>query len=295
MKAQGFLDRKGISYRQIEQEKDTVDCEEAAAVRGLETRQIVKSLIVERNGEVVHACLPGDRTLSERKFGEHRMAEPKRSLELTGQESGTVHPFSSDLKHFVDFRVFLNDEVSHTTGTKTEAVQYSSEEFREALESSEFELETGDYVVSNSRDIEILEERGVEKEDARHISESGMMDLFLKLDGDQDLMLKMLKEAGRHEIAPEPGEAEKILSEAESETHLQKLVEQLAETGRIESSGDFELENVVETVVGENPEAIRDLRNGKDSAMNYLIGQVMSQTSGRADAGKTREMVQEKV
>ncbi len=52
------------------------------------------------------------------------------------------------------------------------------------------------------------------------------------------------------------------------------------------------LEEVVEEVIRENPEAVRDYRSGKKKALDYLVGQVLRKTKGVYDPKKVRERLE---
>ncbi len=297
MKADEVLDGIGVAFEVVEQERQTKGCEEAAEERGVETSQIVKSLIVESEGERFHFCIPGDRKLSEKKFREHRLVDPETSEQITGFESGTVHPLSSDLEHVVDERVFENGEVSFTTGKSDEGVIIDSSKFRKALESSDFEYDVRDVVVTEEEDIEELEERGLESQEAQFILESGYRKLFLDFseEFDPSQVLKAVRKLHREEIDFSSEEVRKLLERSENETHMQKLAKTLSKEGEISEEDGFELEEAVKEALQSSPEAVEDYRDGKESAINYLLGQVMNETNGRADAGKTRELLLEEL
>jgi aspartyl-tRNA(Asn)/glutamyl-tRNA(Gln) amidotransferase subunit B len=40
---------------------------------------------------------------------------------------------------------------------------------------------------------------------------------------------------------------------------------------------------IVQAVIAANPQAVEDYRIGKKGALNFLVGQVMKETRGRAD------------
>ncbi len=54
------------------------------------------------------------------------------------------------------------------------------------------------------------------------------------------------------------------------------------------------LKKIVDEVVKENEEAVFDLKEGKKEAKQYLIGQVMAKTRGKADPGKVNEIFEER-
>jgi len=59
------------------------------------------------------------------------------------------------------------------------------------------------------------------------------------------------------------------------------------------SDADMDLRSVVEAVVDDNPEAVADVRSGEDGAINFLVGQVMGETGGKADPRETRQFIEE--
>jgi len=293
MKAHKVLDKIGVDYELVEQDNPTKDCDAAAKERGIETCQIVKSLLIERDGKKLHVCIPGDRKLSEKKFGEHRLLPPEQSEKITGFESGTVHPLSSNLEHFVDERVFENSKVSFTIGETLRGLIISSEDFKKALQNQDFNLKVQDIVSTGRSEIEQIKEQGLSKEEANFIVKNGYRKRFLELKesySSQDILTVTKK---LHREIPEftKDQAANILDRAENETHIQKLVEHLSSKGELPKENSFSLEDTVGKVVEEKPGAVKDYREGNNSSLNYLIGQVMQRTQGRADAEKTRELL----
>ena len=78
--------------------------EEAAEARGLEPRQILKTLVVRRGeDDYLLVLVPGDRQISWPKLREHlgvsRLSMPDQDTarEVTGYERGTITPFGSAL------------------------------------------------------------------------------------------------------------------------------------------------------------------------------------------------------
>jgi aspartyl-tRNA(Asn)/glutamyl-tRNA(Gln) amidotransferase subunit B len=54
---------------------------------------------------------------------------------------------------------------------------------------------------------------------------------------------------------------------------------------------DGALEAAVDTVIAANPDVAQKVRDGKVQAAGALIGQVMKEMKGQADAGKARELI----
>jgi aspartyl-tRNA(Asn)/glutamyl-tRNA(Gln) amidotransferase subunit B len=62
--------------------------------------------------------------------------------------------------------------------------------------------------------------------------------------------------------------------------------------GLVRGEGD-EFAVVIGDVVAANPQAVADYRAGKKGALNFLVGQVMKETRGRADPRELGRMVAE--
>ena len=55
------------------------------------------------------------------------------------------------------------------------------------------------------------------------------------------------------------------------------------------------VENAVEEALKENPQAVQDYLSGKSEALNFVVGQVMRKTKGRADPKTVLEMLKMKI
>ncbi len=60
-------------------------------------------------------------------------------------------------------------------------------------------------------------------------------------------------------------------------------------------SGEDETAQVVEQVINEEEDAVEDYHEGDDGALNYLVGQVMGMSGGKADPKTARELLIEKL
>ena len=67
------------------------------------------------------------------------------------------------------------------------------------------------------------------------------------------------------------------------------------EKGLKQISDQGELEGIVQKVLDENPEAVEDIKNGKDQAIGFLVGQVMKETRGKANPGMVNKMLKSQV
>ena len=54
---------------------------------------------------------------------------------------------------------------------------------------------------------------------------------------------------------------------------------------------DDEVQQIIREILDENEEAVQDYREGKDEAINYLVGQVMQKSQGKADPGTARQKI----
>ncbi|MDI6811851.1 MAG: Asp-tRNA(Asn)/Glu-tRNA(Gln) amidotransferase GatCAB subunit B, partial [archaeon] len=61
------------------------------------------------------------------------------------------------------------------------------------------------------------------------------------------------------------------------------------------SIGSEEIEKAIHTVLKENEAAVKDYKAGKKEALNFLVGQVMKQTRGRAEPKEVRARLEEKM
>jgi Cys-tRNA(Pro) deacylase len=100
-RAVAAVEATGITY-EVTRHGRVGSLAEAAAARGIEPRQLVKSLVVRRaDHDFLFVLVPGDRTISWPKLrqllGVSRLSMPDAAvaLEATGYERGTITPFGS--------------------------------------------------------------------------------------------------------------------------------------------------------------------------------------------------------
>ena len=78
----------------------------------------------------------------------------------------------------------------------------------------------------------------------------------------------------------------------ESNKTLQELIN---EKGLKQISDASQLNQILEKVLNENPESIKDYKEGKDRAIKYLMGQIMKETKGSANPQLVNQMLIEKI
>ncbi len=70
----------------------------------------------------------------------------------------------------------------------------------------------------------------------------------------------------------------------------------LVEEHGLASIGDSsELEGMVDDVLAQNPQFVEQFRAGKEGVINALVGQVMKQTRGRADARQVQQLLRDRL
>ncbi|WP_044566180.1 Asp-tRNA(Asn)/Glu-tRNA(Gln) amidotransferase subunit GatB [Anaerococcus provencensis] len=87
--------------------------------------------------------------------------------------------------------------------------------------------------------------------------------------------------------------AKKLLREIfESNEDPEKLAE---DRNLLQISDSNFLEEIVDEVLAENPESIEDIKNGKDRAFGFLVGQAMKKTKGKGNPVEINELLKEKI
>jgi Cys-tRNA(Pro)/Cys-tRNA(Cys) deacylase len=100
-RARQGLEASGVAF-EITRHGPVSSLEEAAAARGLDPSQVLKTIVVRRTeDDFVFVLVPGGRTISWPKLrallGVSRLSLPDQhvALEVTGYERGTITPFGS--------------------------------------------------------------------------------------------------------------------------------------------------------------------------------------------------------
>ena len=87
--------------------------------------------------------------------------------------------------------------------------------------------------------------------------------------------------------------AKKLLREIySSNDDPEKLAE---ERNLLQISDSSFLEDIVNEVLEENPQSIEDIRNGKDRAFGFLVGQAMKKTKGKGNPQEINKLLKEKI
>lgn len=87
--------------------------------------------------------------------------------------------------------------------------------------------------------------------------------------------------------------AKKVLREMFNENFDPEVY--VKEKGLLQVDDDNLLQQIVDEVVAENPESIESIRNGKDRAIGFLVGQCMKKSKGKGNPQKFNELIKEKI
>ncbi|MBV8083395.1 MAG: Asp-tRNA(Asn)/Glu-tRNA(Gln) amidotransferase subunit GatB [Chloroflexi bacterium] len=71
--------------------------------------------------------------------------------------------------------------------------------------------------------------------------------------------------------------------------------EVIREKGLLQISDDADLERAVAGAINANPQSVADFHAGKERALQFLVGQVMKETKGRANPGKVNDILRKRL
>ena len=65
----------------------------------------------------------------------------------------------------------------------------------------------------------------------------------------------------------------------------------------LQVSDETEIAEIVDTVLADpaSAQSIKDIKEGKNKAIGYLVGQVMKQSQGRANPGLAQKLIKERI
>jgi aspartyl-tRNA(Asn)/glutamyl-tRNA(Gln) amidotransferase subunit B len=106
-----------------------------------------------------------------------------------------------------------------------------------------------------------------------------------------DQLIELFKMVKSHEITVKTGQ--KVIEMLVERPHSPREIVRELGLEKIED-GDI-VEKAVLEAVKENQKAVNDYLSGKESALNFVVGQVMKKTKGRADPGTVLTMLKEKI
>lgn len=167
----------------------------------------------------------------------------------------------------------------------------------------EYELPEYDAeVLTDSRELaDLFEECVNQYEDPKEVS-NWIMGEFLRLVNEEKIEIEESKITGNL-----LAEMLKMMDQGVISSKIAKTVfEEMFHTGKDpgdivkekglkQISDEDKLEKLVDEIIKNNPDVIEDIRNGKDKAVGYLVGQVMKETKGKANPQMVNKMFKEKI
>ena len=87
--------------------------------------------------------------------------------------------------------------------------------------------------------------------------------------------------------------AKEVLREAFESGKTPRVI--VADRGLSQIADSSEIESMVEEVIAENQEAAEDMRQGKEAALKFLMGQVMKKTRGKANPSMASDLLRKKL
>jgi aspartyl-tRNA(Asn)/glutamyl-tRNA(Gln) amidotransferase subunit B len=157
-------------------------------------------------------------------------------------------------------------------------------------------------VLTDNKELAHLFEDGVKAyNDPKEVS-NWVMGEFLRLVNEEGM------EVGESKITGSKlGEMLKLMKEGTISSKIAKTVfEEMFKTGKspdtiVEEKGlkqisdEDKLEEIVDNIIADNPDAVEDIKNGKDRAIGYLVGQVRKETKGKANPQMVNQMFRDKI
>ena len=70
---------------------------------------------------------------------------------------------------------------------------------------------------------------------------------------------------------------------------------EIAKKHGMEVLDDSLIDGIVDEVISENAQAIEDYHNGRTNMLDYLVGQVMKKSKGKANPMEAKKKMQEKI
>lgn len=136
------LDRKAVPYRLFIHKGPIASLEQAAAERGQEPGQVVRSILFRlAENSFCMALVAGPDQINWRGLRRHlnqsrlTMASPEEVLRVTGYKPGTVSPFGlpAPLPMLADPNVFQPEEISIGSGVRSVAIIMKPPDLKTAL------------------------------------------------------------------------------------------------------------------------------------------------------------------
>ena len=105
------------------------------------------------------------------------------------------------------------------------------------------------------------------------------------------MLTQLIKMVSDNKISSKQGK-EVLYKSLSDEKEPTKIVEEL---GISQIANDDEIRKVVLEVIEEQPKAVEDVKNGRDRILDFLVGQVMKKTRGKANPSLASNLMKEEI
>ena len=191
-----------------------------------------------------------------------------------------------------------NDWINELKEDLPELPYKRKQRFVEEYDLPEYDAE----VLTDTRALADFFEAGVKEFSEPKTVSNWVMGEFLRLLKEEETVIKECEVSGKS-----LGKLLKLMDDGTISNKIAKEVfEEMFKTGKgaeeiVEDKGlkqisdEDKLEEIVENIIEENPDAVEDIRNGKDKAIGFLVGQVMKETRGKANPQMVNQMFRDKI
>ena len=265
-----------------------------AVERGVEYEIIRQTKLLEEGKEVLQETRGWDE--NEQKTFSQRLKESAHDYRYFPEPD--LPPLDLSDKNYFDLEK-IKASLSELPQQKRERF---TREFGLDEKSIEFFVQNEDFSGYLEKAVSEIEAETSEKSDAIKIAANYLIsdvagilkekmlpvkELLMKPEDFAELVCLILKGEISSKIAKQV--LLEMISTGEDPSHI---VDRL---GVKQMSNDDDLTKFIEEVVKENPQPVEDFKNGKEAALQFLIGQVMAKTKGRANPAKLRGFFIDKI
>ena len=235
--------------------------------------------------------------------GKNTDKETRRFNELTGetilmrkkfQASDYRYQFEADLS-----KIKLSDDwIKEIESTMPELPDQKKKRFIEQYNITEYDAS----VLTQSKELSFFFEELVNLiEDSKLAANWVMTDVMRRLkEEDKEIAELNLSAQSLAELLNyvksgkiNNNTAKKVLREMLETNKTASFI--IEKNGLIQISDEDELEKIIDEVIKENQQSIEDLKNGKDRALVFLMGQIMKKTKGKANPNTANKILIDKI
>ena len=191
-------------------------------------------------------------------------AEVKRQRVLLEKGVTPIQENRGYIEDTQDYRYFPEPDIPP---------MYFDEKYLEALKLDFSSLVEN---LPDALELKVVEKYGIEKSTASILIKHGLLEIFEKFVSTGIDPKRIARDLINKPDLRNAGVSEYLKSTKEDENKLTDL---------------SELESIVNKIIKENPEPVSSYKSGKGNAIQFLIGMVMRETKGKADASVVQDIL----